>query len=87
MKYKDLILKSKELLDEIKAPFIARKAEKTLELRIVEYEQKIAESEELVENEKSKNPIDFDSIINSLDQKDINKRRLSQLEELKKELF
>lgn len=87
MKYIDLIKKGKEALDAIKAPFIAAKAEKDLEVKILDIQQKIAESDLTIQEEKSKNPTNWDLVVDKLDNKDLLGRSLKQLQELKEELF
>lgn len=87
MKYSELILKGKEMLDALKAPFIAKKAHKDLEMQMLDLEQKIAEADVIIQNEKSANPVDWSKIGKAIDDKCLLERRLAQFRELEKELF
>ena len=87
MTYKELLLKSKEVLDSIKAPFVAAKAHKDLEVRMLDLQQQIAEDDLKIQEEKSKNPVNWATIGDSIDKKQLNERRLKQYQDLEFELF
>lgn len=87
MTYKELILKGKEALDIIKAPFVAAKAHKDLEVKILDLQQQIAEDDLTIQEEKSKNPVNWKTIGDCIDKKELNERRLNQYKELEGELF
>jgi hypothetical protein len=87
MKYSELILKGKEALDAIKAPFIARKAHKDLEMKMLEIEQKLAEADVTIDECKSKNPAEWEKIIDAINSKELLNRKLNQYKALEKELF
>ena len=85
--YKDLLKLGKDAIAEIELPFKVKKEQKNLEMQILELEQQIAKDELTIQEQKTKSPISWDSLINALDNKAINERKLVQLESLEKELF
>ncbi len=87
MKYKELLAMGKDAIDAIKAPFKVRTAQKNLESKVITVEQEIAEAEMDLQNAKSKDPIDLDTIIDKADELDLKKRKLGQLQALTEELF
>lgn len=87
MKYKELIAKTKELIEKAQVPFKNAKTEKELELKIIEVESEIATQEFKVEEQKSKHPIDWNIIIDGIDELDLKKRKLKLLNQLQQELF
>lgn len=87
MTYLELIKLGKEALDAIKAPFIAKKAHKDLEVKILDIEQKIAEAEQTINDCKSANPANWDKIGKAIDEKQLLERRLKQFQDLEQELF
>ena len=56
-------------------------------MKVLELEQQIARDELTIAEQKTKNPINWDSLIRAIDDKAINERRLTQLQALQKELF
>lgn len=87
MKYQELILKGKEALDALKAPFIAKKAHKDLEVKILDIEQAIAQADLTIQEQKSSHPVNWDKLIDAIDSKDLLSRKLKQLQEVETELF
>lgn len=85
--YKDLLKLGKDAIAELELPFKVKKEQKNLELKILELEQQLAKDELTIQEQKTKNPIDWDKLIDAIDNKAINDRKLTQLEELQKELF
>lgn len=85
--YKDLLKLGKDAIAEIELPFKVKKEEKNLEMKILELEQQLAKDDLTIQEQKAKSPINWDFIIDAIDNKAINERKLKQLEELKKELF
>lgn len=85
--YKDLISKGKEAIAKIELPFKVKKEEKMLEMKILELEQTMANDALTVQEQKASNPVDWDKLIRAIDQKDLNQRKLKQLQELQVELF
>jgi len=85
--YKDLISKGKEAIASIELPFKVRKEKKNLEMKILELEQQIAKDELTIQEQKSKEPVDWDKLINAIDGLQLNNRKLKQLQDLETELF
>ncbi len=86
-KYADLIKMGKEAIDTIKIPFEVRKAEKDLEKEIIVLEQKIAEQELKIQDAKGTRPLNLQTILDGIDQRDLLERSLKLANDLKKELF
>ena len=86
-KYIDLIKASKEVLDDIKAHFIAKKNEKQLEMEILKIEEQIADRELKVQSAKSDKEVVWSKVGEAIDELELLKRRLKQFQALKEELF
>jgi hypothetical protein len=87
MKYTDLLSKGKEAIAALELPFKVRKERKQLEMKILELEQEIAKCDLTIQEQKSASPVNWDSLISSIDNKALTERKLNQLQELEKELF
>lgn len=85
--YKDLISKGKEAIAAIELPFKVKKEQKNLEMKILELEQQIAKDELTIQEQKSAQPVNWDSLINAVDTLALNQRKLKQLQDLETELF
>ena len=85
--YKDLLKLGKDAIAEIELPFKVKKEQKNLEMQILELEQQITKDELTIQEQKTKSPINWDSLVSALDNKAINERKIGQLLELEKELF
>lgn len=85
--YSELLKKTKEAVELLQIPFKVRKTEKELEMKIIEVEQSIANHDLTIEEQKSKHPIDWEALIDAIDDKEIKERKLNQLKELQNELF
>jgi hypothetical protein len=87
-KYKELLKLAKDKVDEIKIPFKEKKAQKNLELRIIEVESEIADHESLIQKTITDyDEINWDNVLNAVNNKDLAERKLKQLNSLKDELF
>ena len=86
-KYIDLIKSSKEILDDIKAHFIAKKNEKQLEMEILKIEEQIADRELKVQSAKSDKEVVWNKVGEAIDDLELLRRRLKQFQALKEELF
>lgn len=86
-KREELIKMGKEAIEALQAPFKVRKDKKTLEAWLIDKEQKIAELENKIQEEKSAKDFKVDSILKAIDDLAIEKRKLKQGEELLAELF
>jgi hypothetical protein len=85
--YKDLLSRGKEAIEALELPFKVKKEKKNLEMKILELEQSISKDELTVQEQKSKSPVDWDKLIDSIDALALNNRKLVQLQELEKEMF
>ncbi len=85
--YKNLISKGKEIIEAIELPFKVKKEEKNLEMKILELEQQIAKDELTVQQQKSTNPVDWNKLIDAIDNLELSNRKLKQLNALYEELF
>lgn len=87
MKYLDLIKKTKEAIDELKAPFIANKNKLKLETEINDIHSKLADAQLAIESLKCSKEVDWKKVLDSLDDEALLKRQLEQMTALKEELF
>ena len=85
--YEELLQKGKQAISDLERPFKVRKEKKSLEMKILEMEQQIAEDELSLQEEKSKSPLNWEKMIQSLDKLEINNRKLTQLLSFELELF
>jgi len=85
--YKELISKGKEAIAALELPFKVKKEKKNLEMKILELEQKISKDELTIQEQKSASPINWDTLIDAIDDNGLNLRKLTQLQDLEKELF
>lgn len=85
--YEQLISKGKEAIAALELPFKVKKERKNLEMKILELEQQIAKDELTIQEQKSACPINWDKLIEAIDSKSLNDRKLTQLQNLEKELF
>ena len=85
--YKQLLSKGKEAIETIQLPFKVAKEHKQLEMKILELEQIMASDALTVQEQKSACPVNWDKLIDAIDNQAINERKLKQLQELEKELF
>ena len=85
--YSELLSKGKEAIAAIELPFKVKKEEKNLEMKILELEQQIAKDELTIQQQKSANPVNWDSLIDAIDNKAYNAMKLEKLIGLKEELF
>lgn len=87
MKYKDVLILCKDKIKEAMAPLRAREMKKKAELELCKIESQIAENEQKVQEYASQYPVDFDKLIDALDDLDLIKRRKEQFETIINEMF
>lgn len=85
--YQDLLSKGKEAIAALELPFKVKKEQKNLEMKILELEQQLAKDELTIQEQKSSCPIHWDKLIEAIDSKALNDRKLEQLKKLEVELF
>lgn len=87
MKYRELLKRGKEVIEEMKIPHKVNRAEKQMELEVIDRESDLADKEFALENAKGADPINVKEIIRLTDEVDSIKRDLKIVNSVKKELF
>jgi hypothetical protein len=87
MKYKEVLTMAKEKITEAMAPLRAREMRKKGELEMCKLDSTIAEKEQKIQEYASQYPIDFDRLIDALDDLELIKRKKKQFEEIINEMF
>lgn len=87
MKYKDILILAKEKIKEAMAPLRANEMKKKAELEICKLESEILDRESKIQDLAAAYPIDFDRLIESIDDLELIKRRKEQFEKIIKEMF
>lgn len=85
--YKKLLTMAKEAVDKTLAPLRAKAAQKKAELEMAKLDERIASLENQVNEQCSKQDINFDAVIDKLDELALAERRRSQFEKIVRELF
>ncbi len=87
MKYKEILTLAKEKITEAMAPLRAREMRKKAELEACKLDSTIAEKEQKIQEYASSYPINFDKLIDAIDELDLVKRRKEQFEKIIEEMF
>ncbi len=87
LKYKDVLILCKEKVKEAMAPLRAREMRKKGELEVCKIDSLIAEKEQKIQEHASEYPINFDKLIDALDDLELIKRRKEQFEKIIAEMF
>lgn len=87
MRYKDVLVLAKEKVQAVMAPLRAMEMSKKAELEVCKLESTIAEKEQKIQECASEYPINFDRLIDSLDELELTKRRKEQFEQIIDEMF
>jgi len=87
MKYKEIVAVAKEKVREALAPMRAREMQKKAELEVCKIESDIMEKEQAIQELASQYPINFDRLLDSIDDLELTQRRKAKFEEIIKELF
>jgi 5'-3' exonuclease len=85
--YKKLLTMTKEAIDAVLVPVRSRAAQKQAELEMIKLEEKLATIESNLSVECSKKEINFDRIIEKLDEYALAERRKKQFERIISEMF
>lgn len=85
--YKEILAMTKEKINECLAPIRANKAKKRAELEQIKIDEKVTRIESEIHELAAKEDIDFDAIINKLDEVALLERRKSQFDKIIGELF
>ena len=86
-KYKDVLAQSKEKTEEAKAPYRVKEMHKRAELEALEIEAEMASCEATIHRLCSQYPIDFESMIESLDSLQLLARKHKQFNEIITQMF
>ena len=87
IKYKDVLVLCKDKIKEVMAPLRAKEMHKKAELEICKIDSQILEHEQKIQELAAQFPIDFDDLIESLDDLELIKRRKEQFERIINEMF
>ena len=87
LKYKEILTFAKEKIAESMAPLRAREMRKKAELEACKLESTIATHEQKIQEHASQYPIDFDKLIDAIDELELVKRRKEQFEKIINEMF
>jgi hypothetical protein len=87
MKYKDILALAKEKIAEAKAPLRAREMRKKAELEVCKLESILADREQKIQELSSQYPIDFDRLLDAIDDLELTQRRKEQFEKVINDLF
>lgn len=85
--YEDFLRAGKNAIEAVKRPFKVREAKNALKGEIIKLESGIAEAELEIVKAKSAHPLDLDTILDKIDDKQTLERKLRQANELMEELF
>ena len=85
--FKELISLSKEKLDEAMAPVRSRAAKAKAALKEAEVDEKMITLESKIHEMCAKKDIDFDAIVDKMDEYDLLERKKEQVADLVKNLF
>jgi hypothetical protein len=87
IKYKELLVLAKDKVKEVMAPLRAREMRIKAELEIAKLESVIAEKEQKIQEYASEYPINFDKLIDALDDLALTQRRKEQFSKIVQEMF
>lgn len=87
LKYKDVLVLCKEKVKEAMAPLRAREMRKKGELEVCKIDSEIAEKEQKIQEYASEYPINFEKLLDALDELELIKRRKEQFEKIIDEMF
>ena len=85
--YEQLLAKGKEAIADMERPYKLKKERKELEMKIILTEQQIAKDDLTIQEQMSASPISWDKLLNAIDAKELNERKLKQLQSLEDKLF
>lgn len=85
--YEKLLAYGKQAIEAVERPFKVAAEMKNLELKIINLESEIATKQVGINSMKAEYPINWDKLIKQVDEVELAKRKLKQLESLKDELF
>lgn len=87
IKYKEILTLAKDKVKEMMAPLRAMEMKKKAELEVAKIEGFLAEKEQKIQEFASTYPIDFDKLIEAIDDLELTKRRKEQFLKIIDEMF
>jgi hypothetical protein len=87
MKYSEMLAMAKDKIKEVMAPLRAKEMKKKAELEVAKIEGWIAEKEQKINELCSEYPINFDGLLEAIDELELTKRRRDQFNSLITEMF
>lgn len=87
MKYSEILTLAKDKIKEAMEPLRAREMRKKGELEACKLERVIAEKEQSIQELAYAYPIDFDKLIDAIDELELVKRRKDQFDKIIEEMF
>ena len=87
IKYKELLVLAKDKVKEVMAPLRVKEMKKKAELEACKLDSTIAEKEQRIQEYASSYPVDFDKLIDAIDDLELVKRRKSQFDKIIGEMF
>ena len=87
IKYKELLVLAKDKVKEVMAPLRVKEMKKKAELEACKLDSTIAEKEQRIQEYASAYPIDFDKLIDAIDDLELVKRRKTQFDKIINEMF
>lgn len=87
IKYKEILTFAKDKIKESLAPLRAKEMKKKAELEACKLESVIAEKEQKIQELTSEYPIDFDKLIDAIDELELVIRRKEQFDKIIKDMF
>jgi len=85
--YREIIKMAKEKIDEAKAPLRSAQMKKKAESEMLEIETKILDQQATIQEESAKYPINFDILIDAIDELALLDRRKKQFQKIVDEMF
>lgn len=86
-KYKELIVLAKEKVQEALAPLRAKEMHMKAHLEVAKLESEIADREQKIQEQSAKYPVEFEKLLDALDDLELLKRRRDQFSALINEMF
>ena len=85
--YKQILAMTKEAVQQVLLPIRVVEMKKKAELEMATIDGKLVEMEQKIQEVCSKYPVDFNKLIDSLDEKALLERRRKQFEQIIAEMF
>jgi hypothetical protein len=87
IKYREILTFAKEKVTEVMAPLRAREMKKKAELEMCKLDSTIAEKDQRIQEIAAEYPINFDKLIDAIDELELTHRRKDQFAKIINEMF